>query len=178
MEVIVVMLIVAILASIGVPSYRYVTTSNRMATELDGLVGDLQYARSEAVREGQAVTVCIAGRTTSPYFCAAAGTDTWQNGWLVFTDLNSDQQVDTGDTVLRVQPAFTPQGGATSDTLTSTNNISSVTFNRDGFAYTGQAQVTLTLVDSTGNAAYTRCLYLTQSGMMSTEMHSTDAACQ
>ncbi len=167
------MMIVAILAAIAVPSFRYVTTSNRMATELDALVGDMQYARSEAVRQGEAVTVCVAASVTSPYSCAVAGTDTWQNGWLVFTDLKSDQTVDAGDAVLRVQKAFT-QG----DTLTSSDNISSVTFNRDGFAYTGQAQVTVTLKDSTNDTGFTRCLYLSQSGMMSTAMNATDATCK
>lgn len=172
-EVVVVMMIVAILAAIAVPSFRNFTTSNRMTTELDALVGDMQYARSEAVRQGQSVTVCVAASVTAPYSCAAAGTDTWQNGWLVFTDLKSDQTVDTGDPVLRVQKPFT-QG----DTLTSDNGISSVTFNRDGFAYTGQAQVTLTLRDSAKDTGFTRCLYLSQSGMMSTAMNATDTNCQ
>ncbi len=173
-ELVVVILIVAILAAVGVPTYRYVTTTSRMSSELNGLLGDLQYARAEAVREGQTVTVCIADSTVSPYSCASSGTTTWQNGWLVFTDVAANQTYDSssGDTVLRVQKPF-----AQGDTLESNNDVGAVTFNRDGFAYLGAAQVTLTMKDSAGDAAYTRCLYLSQSGMMSTTTHLLDPNC-
>ena len=173
-ELVVVMLIIAILAAIGVPTYQYVTSTSRMSSELNGLLGDLQYARAEAVREGQTVTVCVADSTVNPYSCASSGTTTWQNGWLVFTDVAANQTYDSssGDTVLRIQKPFT-QG----DTLESSNQVSALTFNRDGFAYLGAAQVTLTLKNSSGTAAYTRCLYLSQSGMMSTTTHLLDPNC-
>ncbi len=48
-EVAVVMSIVAILLAIGLPSFKYVTASNRVSTEVNGLLGDLQFARSLAV---------------------------------------------------------------------------------------------------------------------------------
>jgi type IV fimbrial biogenesis protein FimT len=44
-ELIVVITIVSILMAVGVPSYRYVTNSNRMSAEVNGLLGDLQFAR-------------------------------------------------------------------------------------------------------------------------------------
>ena len=62
-ELLIVITLMAILMGIGVPSYRYVTTSNRMSTEVNSLLGDLQYARSEAAREGQFVAVCAAQST-------------------------------------------------------------------------------------------------------------------
>src|SRR5258708_12613339 len=58
-ELMVVLAIVAILLGIGVPSYRYITNSYRMSAEVNGLLGDLQYARSEAIKEGQTVTTCV-----------------------------------------------------------------------------------------------------------------------
>lgn len=174
-ELVIVMLIIAILAAIGVPTYQYVTTSSRMSSELNALLGDLQYARSEAVRQGQTVTVCIADQTTPPYACAAAGTSDWSQGWLVFSDVGATQNYDSGagDVVLRVQNAFI--GG---DTFADSDNVNAVSFNRDGFANLGAAQVTLTLKDKNSDPQYTRCLYLSQSGMMSTAMHSTDTNCQ
>lgn len=171
-ELLVVMMIMGILAAIGIPTYRYVTTSSRMSSQLNALLGDLQYARSEAIREGEDVTVCVAATTTSPYTCAGTGTTTWQNGWLVFSD-PSDSHTYSGTHPLRVSTPFT-QG----DTFTADNNVNYVTFNREGFAYTGVSTVTITLHDSSDNSAYTRCLYISESGMMSTAMHSTDASCQ
>ena len=168
-ELLVVVVLAAILMSIGVPSYRYVTTSNRMATEIDSLLGDLQYARSESIREGQFVTVCVAQSTSTPT-CAASGTATWQNGWIIFADVNNDGTIDSGDPVLRIQNPY-----SSSDTLVASPATSAVTFNRDGFAHLGTATTIITLHDSTANSDYTRCLEITQAGMMTTQTHSSDA---
>jgi type IV fimbrial biogenesis protein FimT len=173
-ELLTVMVIVAILMSIGIPSYRYITTDNRLSTEANKLLGDLQFARSEAVREGQSITVCVARSTssTSPS-CAAAGTTTWEKGWIVFSDVNNDQTIDSGDPVLRIQTAFV--GG---DTFGSSNNVGAITFNRSGFVnQLGASQVTVTLHDSTSNSAYTRCLFLTQAGMSSVQTTAQNSSC-
>ena len=58
-EMMVVTAIVAILFAIAIPSYKYLTTSYRMSAEINNLVGDLQYARGEALKEGTPVTVCV-----------------------------------------------------------------------------------------------------------------------
>src|SRR4029077_11070345 len=101
-ELAVVMAIVAILLAIGVPNYRYITNSYPMSAEVNGLLGDLQFARSEAIKEGRTVTACVSrdGATCD------AGSTTWQEGWIVFQDANNDQTVDPGDAVLRVQGTF------------------------------------------------------------------------
>jgi type IV fimbrial biogenesis protein FimT len=172
-ELLIVVILVGILMSIGVPSYRYVTTSNRTSTEINSLLGDLQYARSEAARQGQYVTVCVAQSTNpaSPS-CAAAGTDTWQNGWVIFGDLNNDGTVDANDPVMRIQNAI-----SSGDTLVSGPATSTITFNRDGFAHLGNATTTITLHDSTSNSLYSRCLDVTQAGMMTTRTQSSSPSC-
>ena len=172
-ELLVVITIVAILMSIGVPSFRYVTASNRVSAEINSLLGDLQYARSEAARQGEYVTVCVA-QSTSPASpsCATSGTDTWQKGWIIFGDFNNDGTVDTGDPVLRIQNAF-----STSDTLVSNHSASTITFNREGFAHLGNASTRITLQDSTANSNYDRCLDITQAGMMTTQTHASDGTC-
>jgi type IV fimbrial biogenesis protein FimT len=160
-ELLTVVAIVAILLAIGVPSYRYVTNSYRISAEVNGLLGDLQFARGEAIKEGQFVTVCVSrdGATCD------AGSTTWQEGWIVFQDPNNDQTVDPGETVLRVQAAF---GGT--DAFIANNGVSSVTFNREGFATSaGFPSSTVTLHDQSANAVWTRCLYITATGLMATE---------
>jgi type IV fimbrial biogenesis protein FimT len=161
-ELLVVMGIVAILLGIGVPSYRYITNSYRMSAEVNGLLGDLQFARGEAIKEGQMITACVSRDGAN----CDAGSTTWQEGWIVFQDLNNDQTVDPGDTVLRVQTTF---GGT--DTFIADNGVSSVTFNREGFATAvgGFPSATVTLHDQTASLAWTRCLYITSTGLMSTE---------
>lgn len=166
------MVIVVILMAVGVPSYRYVTTSNRMATEADALLGDLQYARSEAIREGQQVTVCVSndGATCD----TSAVNPAWHEGWITFSNPGSVQAVDTNDPLLRVQKGFSGTG----DTFESTNGIYAITFSREGFAQLGGNSTVITLHDSTGSPNYTRCLDVSQTGMMSIQTHSTDSTCK
>src|SRR5438270_3272767 len=98
-ELLVVITIAAILMSIGVPSYKYVTTSNRVANEINALLADLQFARYEAVKEGLTVQVCPAAATAAT--CTASAT--WSNGWIVLSNAAA-----TGGTaiVLRRQLPF------------------------------------------------------------------------
>ena len=166
-ELLVVVAIVAILLGIGVPSYRYITNSYRMSAEINGLLGDLQFARAEAIKLGLTVTACVSRDGAN----CDAGSTTWQEGWIVFQDLNNDQTVDPGDTVLRVQAAFSG-----SDTFIANNGVSSVTFNREGFATAAGGRfpsATVTLHEQSASPAWTRCLYITTTGLMATETPAT-----
>lgn len=158
-EMIITMTIVGILLGIGVPSYKYVTTANRMSGEINGLLGDLQFARGEAIREGQTVSVCS---TNDGATCL--GTGTWTGGWLVFSDTSTIGTIDGTDQTLRVQKALT-----NGDTLVSdTAGFGVITFNREGFSANMPGAVYLKLHDSTSNSKYTRCVSITVVGAFST----------
>jgi type IV fimbrial biogenesis protein FimT len=167
-ELLIVMLIVGIFAAIGIPSFKYVSNSNRMSSEVNSLLGDMQYARSEAVKEGQPITVCASSNATSAT-PTCSGSDTWHLGWIVFTDVNANQTVDAGEQTLRVQPAFT-----STDTFVGGGSVSAVTFNREGYAaaYVIPAAVALpvaiTLHSTPVNNQWTRCLALSFAGAPTT----------
>jgi len=158
-ELVIVVAIVAILLSVGVPSYRYITNSYRMSSEVNGLLGDLMYARAEAIKEGQGVTVCVSADGVN---CLAS--TAWQRGWIVFSNLNG------AATTLRTQTPFTGPGGV-ADSFSASNAVSAVTYNREGFATTavGFPATTITLHDPTANAAWTRCLLISAQGTYTTE---------
>jgi type IV fimbrial biogenesis protein FimT len=159
-EMLMTMAIAAILLTIGIPSFRYVTNSNRIAGELNGLLGDLQFARAEAIKEGRTVTVCVSNDGAN-----CANSTTWQSGWIVFSDPTNVGVVDAGETILRVQAAFSG-----SDTFNASNNVSAITFNREGYAI-GMANGTLlSLHDSTNTSAWTRCLLVNLSGQMTSQL--------
>lgn len=167
-ELAVVMTIVAILMAISIPSYKYVTNSNRIAAEINGLLGDMQYARAEAIKEGQTVTVCV---STDGLTCSANNVN-WQNGWIVFADVNGDQKFTAGtDTLLRVQAAFT-----STDTFAANNALAAVTFNREGFATGGATPVAPgTLIELhavPANNDATRCLSVTQVGLLTVQTYN------
>jgi type IV fimbrial biogenesis protein FimT len=149
----------SIVLMLAVPSFRYVTNSNRIAAEINGLLGDLQFARAEAIKEGQTVTVCVSTSGT-----ACTGGPAWQGGWIVFSDPTNTAVVGAGG-VLRVQKPFSG-----TDTFTaSPNTLTKVPFNREGYAG-GIANGTLiTLHDSTSTSAWTRCLTLNFIGQVATE---------
>jgi type IV fimbrial biogenesis protein FimT len=164
-EMLMTMAIVAILMAIAIPSFRYITNSNRIAGEVNGLLGDMQFARAEAIKEGRNVSVCISADGAS-----CSNVTTWQNGWIVFMDPTNVGTVDAGETVLRVQPAFTG-----TDTFLASNTVGVVTFNREGYAI-GIANGTLiTLQDSTATTSWTRCLSINLVGLMATQKHGDTA---
>ncbi|MFN4005772.1 MAG: GspH/FimT family pseudopilin [Hylemonella sp.] len=80
-EIMVVVTVLAVLASLVAPSFRNMILSNRVATAASALQVSLNLARSEAVRRGADARVTIAAN-------GAAGQ--WDNGWTVFVDRTTD----------------------------------------------------------------------------------------
>ncbi len=165
MELMMTISIAAIVTMIGIPSFRYITNSNRIAGEVNGLLGDLQFARAEAIKEGLNVTVCVSAGGTSCDNSAA-----WKSGWIVFSNPTNGTVPATGS-VLRIQTPFT-----STDTFTASNDVAAITFNREGYAVGIATGTLITLQDSTGTAAWTRCLSVSLNGMMSTVKHGETAS--
>jgi type IV fimbrial biogenesis protein FimT len=168
-ELMVTIAIVAILMSIGVPSYQYVTNANRIASEVNGLLGDLQFARAEAIKEGLTVTICVGSTDASNNASCTANSTAWQTGWVVFSDPTGAAAGGNGFLALRQQKPFTG-----TDTFAASNNVGAVTFNREGFASgAGIANGALIkLHDATSNSKWTRCLSITRVGLMATQTYN------
>lgn len=64
MEVMVVAAIVAIMAVLAVPSFSGMVQRQRVKNAADAVLSDLRWARSEAIKRGQDVTVTITTGTT------------------------------------------------------------------------------------------------------------------
>lgn len=154
------MAIVGLLTAIAIPSYQYVMTDNRMAGEVNDLLAAMQYARAEAIKEGNNVVVCASSSGT-----ACSGAATWQSGWLVFSDPDNNGTLEAGEPVLKFHNAFT--GG---DTFVSADNsTSAVQFSRDGFAVgLANAGVNMRLHNSSGDSTYSRCLDVSIVGALTT----------
>jgi type IV fimbrial biogenesis protein FimT len=91
-ELMVVIGIVAILASLAAPSFRGLLLSNTINSTAANLQEDLNFARSEALKRGLSVTACV---STSTVACASSGN--WENGWIVFVDRDGDNVRDTAE---------------------------------------------------------------------------------
>jgi len=90
--------LVALLLSIGIPSFSATLARSRQAIEINALFHAIHLARKESIMRRQVVSLCPSqdSATCSP------GTD-WSSGWILFVnaDRDSPPQVDPGETVLR-----------------------------------------------------------------------------
>lgn len=91
-EVLVVMAIAAILLGIGVPNMQTFILNNRLASSTHEFYTALQFARSEAVRRGEQITLVHGG---------TAGSGNWGAGWTMFVDTNRNTAQDAGEETLR-----------------------------------------------------------------------------
>jgi type IV fimbrial biogenesis protein FimT len=172
LELLMTIAVASILMAVAASSYKSITLSSRVSGEINGLLGDMQYARSEAIKQGQNVVICV---STSGTDCTANNTN-WNLGWIVFVDTTGTKT--TGGNaalVLRYQAAFSSNSaGGTKDTLTN-GTTSYVSFDREGIALGTGAVIPLhtTPVDPTK----TRCLEVTNVGNVSVQQPTTLATC-
>lgn len=92
-ELMVVVLIAAILAAMAVPSFSSFIQNTRLTSTMTQLTSELNRARSEAIKRNTRVLVCVRGSDTD---CGAI--TSWQNGWLVCYDGNTNGQCDIAPT--------------------------------------------------------------------------------
>lgn len=124
-ELMITIAIAAILLTVAVPGMQNFIIENRMTTLSNELVTDLLVAKSEAVRRSVRVAVCV--RNTAGDACNVGGS--WTDGWIAFTDANSNGIVDAGETVLKVHAPM-PTGVVMTAPTISTPNI--VTYSPSG----------------------------------------------
>lgn len=94
LELMVTVAIVAILLAVGLPSFEGILRSNRVATSTNDLMASISLARSEATRNPTGAAIC-----TSSDGVACGGT--WNNGWMVWIDVDGDGTPDAGERVVR-----------------------------------------------------------------------------
>lgn len=138
-ELLITLSIAAILLTVAVPSFVTFIQNNRLATQANDLVTMLNYARSEAVKRNQNITICSRATDTS-----CTGTTNWGSGMLVFADNDGDGVVDAGEDVLQVRPGL--EGSNTLQT-----GLMRVTYRANGFS--SGFMGTFRLCDSRGTAS-------------------------
>jgi type IV fimbrial biogenesis protein FimT len=78
-ELLIVISIAAILATIAIPSFRDMLRTTRHNSALGLVISDLNLARGEAIKRNSSVIVCT--RNAAGDDCAVTGA--WQGGWVV-----------------------------------------------------------------------------------------------
>lgn len=106
-ELMVTLALLSVLMAVGIPQFTSSTANSRLTSAINALSGDLSFARTEAIKRGESITV--------------TGAANWAtSGWTI--------TVTSGGATLRTSPALT--AGATIATLPS--NTTSVIFRANG----------------------------------------------
>jgi type IV fimbrial biogenesis protein FimT len=154
-ELMVTVAIAAILALLAAPSFNDAILRHKLTGYANNFVAAAQLARSEAIKRNAIVRIC---RSADGASCATSGT--WQQGWIVFHDANNDGAVSSGETVIRVQQALSPEYHFSGDTY-------SVPFQATGGT---SSLATLTLCRATPSAGnQERTVKLSATGRTSVE---------
>ncbi len=120
-ELMAVLVVVGMLLGVGVPAYNSLVEDNRLVTNINELSAAITYARSEAMKRGVPVRICIAKNADIDAAGCSNGSD-WTGGWNVAV---------VGGAVLRRHAPIV--GGETLDELGSPANDGIITFDRLGF---------------------------------------------
>jgi type IV fimbrial biogenesis protein FimT len=98
--------ILAILVTVAIPSFSRLIASNRLSAATNELYGTLMQAKSEAIRQGNRITVCPSSNGTG---CATVGTPIpWSDGWISFSDTTrsaATPSIDAGESILQISQA-------------------------------------------------------------------------
>ncbi len=174
LEILMVIAIAAILLAVALPSMRDTISRNaRDSIQLD-LLTSLSLARSQAVTLSVTTSVCHSSNQTS---CSNSAGSDWTEGWLVFSDFDSDGVVDSadGDELLQVHP---PANDIVAiELLNSSNNTLTnefVQFNDDGFLNNSTGGAYFKFCDSDNVAANTRAIWVTNTGRASQSIDDGD----
>lgn len=152
-ELLVTIVVISIIAAIAVPSFRNIILSNSVSFDRDELFVALNYARSEAIKRGAAVTVCKSADGTSCDNSLA-----WNAGWLIFQDDNRNGARAASEGLLRSFPALDSQVG-----LAHSASANRVTFESRGLLLGGNGAGQFTFSHSAG-ADYNRSIDVSATG--------------
>jgi type IV fimbrial biogenesis protein FimT len=94
-ELMVVVAVVVVLQTLAAPALSGMVNSMRMTAAANSLFSSLFFARNEAIKRNSRVVVCKSATGS-----ACAGSGGWEQGWIVFHDVNNNAALDAGETLL------------------------------------------------------------------------------
>lgn len=109
-ELLVVLTLMAILLSIALPSMTAMLNTQKSVALGNSFLASLNLARNEAIKRNARAVLC---KSVDGLSCTTSGG--WQQGWIVFHDVNNNAALDVGEQVIEQQ-------GAVAQGLTLTGN--------------------------------------------------------
>lgn len=154
-ELFMTLVLIAILAGIGIPSFAKMGANGRIRTEVNALFHAIHLARKESIMRRSVVSIC-----PSDDGLACQPSLDWSQGWIMFSNLDRDEppRIDADEPVLQIHRAgpnvrvsanrrgFTlraTEKRATNGTIVVCDHHNRVTPRALVVSYTGRPRVTL-----------------------------------
>lgn len=143
--------VVSIVLTTAIPSISSIIKDNRLVTELNAIMTDIHFARSEAVKRDTRVIICRSENPGAAVPSCGGDTKIWTSGYIIFADDGNynNNVYDAGtDTLLRVgRPA--PEGLKLRTSSSWNRNLE---FNPNGSTNEGGAIAVMSLCDDRGKS--------------------------
>lgn len=138
-ELLVVVAITAILATMAYPSMHGLLMSSQRDKVVRLLVSDVSLARSAAIKSTREVVVCQRNANSA---CSDENLADWQSGWVVFVDRNANRQRDHDEPLVVERLA---QSGLAS--MKTTNRTRQLVFLPNGLMASGMTTFDIRTAD-------------------------------
>lgn len=96
-ELLITLSVLAILVGLVAPGFTSFIKNNRLSSQINTLIGTIHLARAEAANRRTAITLCASDNG------ANCNTTSWEKGWIMFSDNDVDEVLDTADELLLYQ---------------------------------------------------------------------------
>ncbi len=168
-ELLVAVVVLSILVTIAVPSFRGIILNNRRVASINEFVVAINQARTLAITSRKSVTICRSSNADAAAPTCATGTG-WESGWVSFVETSPANGVlDTGEPILRRHVAL-DSGTAMHG---NTNIVNRITFNSSGITNNNGR---ITYCDSRGWGSDARIVVVSVGGRVQTVDSSGDSA--
>jgi type IV fimbrial biogenesis protein FimT len=157
-ELMVAISVLGILLALALPDMRSFLVNSRLSSDINGFVGLINYARSEAIVRNQDVVVCPKSNTSN----ACIATLLWGEYQIqAFVDIDGNGTRNGADILLKTISATDPAGTQRAINLNSTNVIS---FSAAGFSQRAMSFNIFARGDAAFELRYGRTLCVSKPG--------------
>ncbi len=168
-ELLVVLAVAAVLAALGIPSWRAAAETWQVTGVSDAFVASLHLARSEAIKRHDRVALC---KSADGVLCAPAGG--WDQGWIIFHDRNNNGRREEAEQILRRQQPL-PTALRLSGNLKVAQYVSFVPSGATALVGGGFQAGTLTVCWESGRTSAARQIILNATGRARVRAFTADA---
>jgi type IV fimbrial biogenesis protein FimT len=157
-ELLVTIVVLGVLLAFGLPSLRDFLVGNRLSSNVNGFIGLVNYARSEAIVRNQDVVICP--KNASTIACAS----TWNTLEIqAFVDVDGNGERDATDVLLKTMAAVDPTDAETG--FERSPAAGTLIFGSAGFARIAQSfKIYAKSLDSNYQARFGRTVCVSKAG--------------